>query len=244
MDVPTTVVLQLSDTHLGAVPGQPVFGQDADERLATVLDAWRATGEHADLVLLTGDLSDDGSAAGCERLAAAVATLGAPVLAIPGNHDTPEVVSAIWKGPRAVSVDGWMIAGLDSTVPGEVYGVVDVPAAMAWLDSLDPAPTIVALHHPPVSRSTADEFRLEGAAELLGALAERPHVRGVVAGHLHDAADLAAPNGLPVLGCPSTIVAIAHDGDEMDIGAPDAATGARVLSLDPDGTFTSRILEA
>jgi len=102
----------------------------------------------------------------------------------------------------------------------------------------------VALHHPPVSRSTADEFRLEGAAELLDALADRPHVRGVVAGHLHDAVDLAAPSGLPVLGCPSTIVAIAHDGDEMDIDPDDAVTGARVLSLAPDGTLTSRILQA
>lgn len=244
MGVPATVVLQLSDTHLGATRGEPVFGQDADARLATVLDAWRATGERADLVLLTGDLSDDGSAGGCERLAEAVATLGAPVLAIPGNHDSPAVVEATWNGPRAVPLDGWMIAGLDSTMPGEVYGHIDVTAAMAWLDSLDQVPTIVALHHPPVSRSTADEFRLDGAAELLDALAERPHVRGVVAGHLHDAVDLAAPSGLPVLGCPSTIVAIAHDGDEMAIDAPDAATGARVLSLGEDGTFTSRILEA
>jgi Icc protein len=242
--VPTSVVLQLSDTHLGATAGQPVFGHDPDERLAAVLDAWRATGERADLVLLTGDLSDDGSTGGCERLAAAVAKLGAPVLAVPGNHDTPAVVAATWTGPRAVTLDGWMIAGLDSTVPSEVYGEIDVPAAMAWLDTLDHRPTLVALHHPPVSRSTADEFRLEGAAELLDALADRPHVRGVVAGHLHDAVDLAAPSGLPVLGCPSTIVAIAHDGDEMDIDPDDAVTGARVLSLAPDGTFTSRILEA
>jgi 3',5'-cyclic-AMP phosphodiesterase len=242
--VPDTVVLQLSDTHLGATLGEPVFGHDADARLATVLDAWKATGERADLVLLTGDLSDDGSTAGCERLAAAVAALGAPVLAIPGNHDKPAVVAAVWTGPRAVRLDGWMIAGLDTTIPGEVHGSIDVPAAMAWLDTLDQVPTVLALHHPPVSRSTADEFRLERAAELLSALAERPHIRVLVAGHLHDAVDLQAPSGLPVLGCPSTLEAIAHDGDQMDIGAPDAATGARVLSLDPGGTFTSYVLEA
>lgn len=242
--VPASVVLQLSDTHLGAVAGVPVYGHDPDQRLATVLDAWRATGERADLVLLTGDLSDDGSAGGCERLATAVAALGAPVLAIPGNHDTPSVVEATWDGPRARRLDGWIVAGLDTTIPGEVHGTIDVPAAMAWLDTLDRVPTALALHHPPVSRSTADEFRLEGAAELLAALAERPHIRVVVAGHLHDAVDLETPSGLAVLGCPSTLEAIAHDGDRMDIGAPGAPTGARVLSLDADGTFTSRVLEA
>ena len=94
-----------------------------------------------------------------------------------------------------------------------------------------------------MSRSTAAEFRLDGADELLAALAERPHVRAVVAGHLHDAVDLETPSGLPVLGCPSTIVGIAHHGDQMDIGGS-AITGARVLTLDDDGTFTSRILQA
>ncbi len=242
--MPASVVLQLSDTHLGAVAGVPVYGHDPDQRLAAVLDAWRATGERADFVLLTGDLSDDGSAEGCERLAAAVEALGAPVLAIPGNHDTPTAVEATWAGPRAVRLDGWMIAGLDTTIPGEVHGAIDVEAAMGWVDTLDRVPTVLALHHPPVSRSTADEFRLDGAAELLAALAERSHIKVVVAGHLHDAVDLQAPSGLPVLGCPSTLEAIAHDGDQMDIGAPDAPTGARVLSLDLDGTFTSRILEA
>jgi Icc protein len=236
-------VLQLSDTHLSATPGATVFGQDADARLATVLDAWAATGQHADLVLLTGDLADDGSVEGCTRVAEAVAGLGAPVLAIPGNHDRAAVVAATWDGPRAVPVGGWVVAGLDTTVAGQVHGHLDVPAARTWLDTRGPNPMVLALHHPPLSRSTADEFRLDGAAELLDALAERPHVRAVVGGHLHDAVDLEAPSGLPVLGCPSTIVAITHDGDRMDILA-DGVTGARVLTLDDDGSFASRILPA
>jgi 3',5'-cyclic-AMP phosphodiesterase len=208
-----------------------------------VLAAWSATGQTCDLVLLTGDLADDASASGCARVAEAVAAIGAPVLAIPGNHDDPAVVASTWDGPKARAVGGWVVAGLDTTVPGEVHGAIDVPAAMAWLDTLDQRPTLLALHHPPVSRSTADEFRLDGAAQLLEALAERPHVRAVVAGHLHDAVDLEAPNGLPVLGCPSTIVGITHHGDRMDITA-DATTGARVISLGEDGTLTSRILPA
>lgn len=237
------MVLQLSDTHLSTIPGEPVFGRDADARLAAVLAAWTATGERADLVLLTGDLADDGSAAGCERLADAVADLDAPVLAIPGNHDLPAVVASTWDGPRVVKIGGWLVAGVDTTVPGQVHGAVDVPAVMGWLDTLERCPTILAMHHPPMSRSTADEFRLEGADELLAALAERSHVRAVVGGHLHDAVDLEAPSGLPVLGCPSTIVAIAHDGDRMEIGG-NAMTGARVLTLDEDGSFSSRILQA
>lgn len=239
----TTTVLQLSDTHLPVTPGPSGYGPDADVRLATVLEAWAATGETADLVLLTGDLADDGSRQGCERLAAAVSALGGPVLAIPGNHDRPEVVATTWGAPPVAAVGAWRVVGIDTTIPGEVHGTVDVAAAMALVDATSPHPTLLALHHPPISRSTHDQFRLLGASDLLAALVDRPHVRALVAGHLHDAADLEADTGLAVLGAPSTLMALTHDGPDMEI-APDAPTGARVLRLADDGTFTSTILEA
>jgi 3',5'-cyclic-AMP phosphodiesterase len=235
-------VLQLSDTHLRATPGDEAFGRDPDEQLARVLAAWVATGEVADLVLLTGDLADDASVAGSERLADAVAALGAPVLAIPGNHDVPDVVATTWGTTRVTRIDTWQVVGIDTTIPGQVHGRVDVAATMAELDALEPVPTVLALHHPPVSRSTGEEFQLEGAGELLAALVSRPHVRVIVAGHLHDAVDLAAPSGLPVLGCPSTLIGIVHDGDRMEL-APHAPVGARVLHLEDDGTCTTRILQ-
>jgi Icc protein len=236
-------VLQLSDTHLRADASARVYERDPDARLATVLAAWVATGERADAVLLTGDLADDGSAAPLERIAAAVASLDCPVLAIPGNHDSPEAVAALWGTSDVLTVDGWHVVGVDTTIPGEVHGAVDVPAVAAALDALDDRPVLLALHHPPLSRSTGPMFRLEGAPALLDALAARPKVRAVVAGHLHDAIVLTSTSGLPVLGAPSTLMGITHTGEDMEID-PVAPIGARVLRLDANGTFTTEILEA
>ncbi len=236
-------VLQLSDTHLRADPCEPVYDRDPDARLAEVIEAWLGTAERADLLLLSGDLADDGSAAALQRIAAAVARIDCPILAIPGNHDSPDAVAATWGGSRVAPVGGWQILGLDTTVGGQVHGAVDVGAAAEALDALDDRPTLVALHHPPVSRSTGPMFRLDGAADLLEALRSRPKVRAVVAGHLHDAVVLEAPTGLPVLGAPSTLMAITHTGDDMCID-PAAPTGARVLRLGDDGTFTTEVLRA
>lgn len=236
-------VLQLSDTHLRADASERVHERDPDARLATVLAAWVATGERADAVLLTGDLADDGTAAPLERIAAAVAPLDCPVLAIPGNHDGPEAVAALWGASDVLPVDGWHIVGVDTTIPGEVHGAVEVAAVTAALDGLDDRPVLLVLHHPPLSRSTGPMFRLEGAPELLESLAARPKVRAVVAGHLHDAVVLSAPSGLPVLGAPSTLMGITHMGDDMEID-PAAPIGARVLHLEADGSFTTEILEA
>jgi Icc protein len=240
--MPATI-LQLSDTHLPEAPGERVYDLDADERLAAVLAAWTATGEHADLVLLTGDLANEADASSCERLASAVSALNSPVLALPGNHDRPEVVADVWGGDDTAEAGGWRVLAVDTTIPGAVHGAVDVDAVLGRLDELDDRATVLALHHPPLSRSTHPQFRLEGAAALLEGLADRPHVRAVVGGHLHDAVELTGPSGPPVLIAPSTLMGITHQGDQMTID-PDAPRGARVLRLGDDGILTSRVLEA
>lgn len=237
-------VLHLSDTHLTDVPGRLVMDVDPDARLGAVLDAWARTGRRADLIVHTGDHSDDELPGGPLRLAAALAPLGAPVLAVCGNHDLPSAVRAAFGAAHSAEVDGWRVVGLESSVPSEVHGWIDAEVAMDLLDSYDTRPTIVALHHPPRCRSTNPWFRLEGADELLAGLAARPHVRALLSGHLHDACEPAASPGLQLLNGPSVLAAIAHDGDDMVINAPGAPTGARILHLHDDGTLTHELLLA
>jgi 3',5'-cyclic-AMP phosphodiesterase len=232
-------VLQLSDVHLSA-GRTPLYDRDGDARLATVLAAYRASGFPAELVLLTGDLSDDGSRGGCERLAEAVAALGLPVLAVPGNHDTAEVVRDIWPA-GAAEVGAWRVLGVDTSRPQQVHGTVDTAAELARLDAYDRRPTLLALHHPPWSPSENEWFDLDGADDLLAGLGRRPHVKAVVSGHLHEAFDR-AEGSLRLLGCPSTIVAIVHDGVRYALA--ETGTGARLLTLADDGTLETRLLEA
>lgn len=240
--MPTTV-LQLSDVHFAGDPGRLLDGRDPAARLAAVLDAWSARHTTPDLVLLTGDNTDDGSPEGYARLAAALEPLATPVLAIPGNHDVADGVAAAFGARRVAEVGAWRIVGLDSSRPGQVHGTVDVPAALRLLDELDDRPTVVAVHHPPVSPSTHEWFQLDGADELLAGLAARPHVRAVVSGHLHSAFTYEGPGDLTLLGCPSTLVEIGHDGDSFEIGAG-GPTGARVLHLEDDGSFSSTLVAA
>jgi Icc protein len=111
------------------------------------------------------------------------------------------------------------------------------------LDRFDRRPTLVVAHHPPVSRSTDSWFQLEGGDELLAALARKPQVRALISGHLHDPFELEGPGGLALLGCPSTLAAIEHDGDRYEVRL-DGSTGARVLRLEDDGSLSSMLLTA
>ncbi len=239
----TVTVLQLSDMHFTAESGGLVSGFDPEVRLATVLTSWAALGEVADLVVLTGDNTDDGSPAGYARLASALYVIDAPLLALPGNHDDPAQVAAVFGDGVCAEVGAWRVVTLDSSRPMQIHGTVDVVAAAQLLDSLDDRPTIVAIHHPPVSNSTGLYFQLDGGPSLLTALAARPHVRALISGHLHEAFEFEGPRGLALLGCPSTIMAIAHNGDKFTVGA-DAPTGARILRLEDNGTFSTTLLVA
>lgn len=239
----SATVLQLSDIHLTAAVGGPVHGIDPDARLATVLAAWADTGEMADLVLVTGDDADDGSPAAYQRLAAALDSIGAPMLVIPGNHDDPAAVRAAFAAPTVAEVGGWRLAGFDSVVPGEIHGAIDAGSVTDVLDGLDDRPTVVAIHHPPRSPSTHPWARLDGSEQLLDDLAQRPHVRAVVSGHLHQPFELEGAGGLQLLGAPSTNEPIDHHGDTFT--APGTCpTGARVLRLGDDGMLSSAILPA
>jgi Icc protein len=240
---PGAVVLQLSDVHFTRAPDGDVGGVEPVGRLRAVLDRWCRTGWTADLVLLTGDNAEDGSIEAYRRLHEALLPLGAPILAIAGNHDDRAEQEKVFGAAVPAEVGGWRVVGLTSAVPDQIHGTIDAAEVARQLDGLDDRPTVVAIHHPPVSNSTHEWFRLDGGAELLAALGERPHVRMLVSGHLHEVFAFAGPGDLTLLGGPSVLVAIGHEGDTFEIGA-DAPAGARVLHLADDGSSTTTLLEA
>lgn len=238
----TATVLQLSDTHLGASSTGRPHGLDPDARLGAVLDAWRSTGRRADAVVLTGDLADDGTSAGCARLAAALRPLDAEVLAVPGNHDAPAAVAEVFGRRSSVEVGGWRLVGVDTSLAGRVEGRLDAEAVLAHLDSLDDRPTALALHHPPRGPSSHPWFQLDGADALLAGLRRRSQVRLVLSGHLHQAFDL-ADGSLGLLGAPSTLYAIRHLGERF-VDDPAGPTGGRVVDLHDDGSWQADLLVA
>jgi Icc protein len=235
------IVLQLSDTHL-TDDGRECYDRDPAARLRTVVDAWSATGRRTDLVLLTGDIADDGSGGGCRSVAEIVAALDAPVFAVPGNHDIDTAVSEVFGAGVEIEVDGWRIVGVNSVIPGAVEGAIDPDQVLARLDAVDARPTVLALHHPPWSPSTHYWFRLDNGEKLIAGLQARPHVRAVVSGHLHEPFD-ERRDELALLGAPSTLYGIKHLGHTFEHDTS-VTIGARILDLRPDGGVDTELLIA
>ena len=118
-------LVQLSDCHLAGDPAADYRGGRPEEGLCSLLEAVR--GWRPQMVLVTGDVSEDASAASYARAADRLGRLAETLVALPGNHDDPAAMRAQfargpWDGPLVVAAGSWRLVLLDSCFPGRVDG--------------------------------------------------------------------------------------------------------------------------
>jgi 3',5'-cyclic AMP phosphodiesterase CpdA len=221
-----TLLVQLSDLHIGGTEN----GMNPIPRLEAVVEAVRSLPNRPDAVLVSGDLTDDGAAAGYRIAREMLARLEVPLHVIPGNHDDRARLREAFDLPGvgdepinyATRVGDLRLVAFDSIVPGQDPGDFP-PEQLRWLDeelATEPeAPTLLALHHPPLATGIAewDEINLLAPQReaLAAAVARHPQVRGIVGGHLHRVA-ASALAGRPVLAAPSTYWQVSPDFEEED----------------------------
>ena len=189
------LLAQLTDLHIEVGPGDG----KAAQATAAAVEAVRALSPAPHAVLVTGDVAESAAEREYERARELLAPLTMPVYALPGNHDDPDALRAalggVWSHGFAFEADGLRVVAMDSTRPGRDEGRLS-DERIEWLETelaVHPAaPTIVAMHHPPILTGIASLDRLGIPAEertaLGSVLAANPQVRRVVAGHVHRAA--------------------------------------------------------
>jgi 3',5'-cyclic-AMP phosphodiesterase len=218
---PPFLLLQISDTHLGA----SWEGVDPEACLRLAVEAILALPDRPGALLVSGDLTDNGAPAEYARVRELLAPLGLEPHVLPGNHDRRGPLREAFGLPgageepasHAVDLGPLRLVCLDTTIPGSDGGALD-GGRLEWLDAtLDEAPeqpAVLAMHHPPLRTEMPGFERIgladEGREGLATVLARHPQVVRVVAGHVHRAmvGELA---GRAVLTVPSTYLQAALD---------------------------------
>ena len=228
------LIAQLSDIHVR--PRGRLYKDvvDSNRQFSEAIAHLQALDRRPDLVLITGDLVDEGHPDEYACLRELLPALRLPFRVIPGNHDSREALRAALpehtylpaQGPMHHCLDGHplRIVALDTSVPGRHHGALDA-AGLAWLHTTLQAdrrtPTLVVMHHPPFVSGIGylDEYRFLDPGPLAEIIGSVPNIEAVLCGHVHRTM-IRRWAGTVVASCPSTTTEIALQ----------LATGASPLS--------------
>lgn len=196
-----TTILQLSDTHIvpeGALVSGRLDTADVLERLVVRINSIREQIGPLDALLVSGDLSEDGSADSYARFKTLIAPLDLPTYVIPGNHDAREHMRYAFadvlpkSGPLnwTRQIGEIRLIGLDTLVEGQGQGMLSSESLSflrAALSEAGTAPVLLALHHPPFSCGIGfmDDIGLSNRQALRDVVSTYKGTVRLVCGHIH-----------------------------------------------------------
>lgn len=241
-------IAQLTDIHLFADENQELLGLPTTQSFQAVVERLQTLWPQPDLVLLTGDLSQDGTPKSYERLQNLLSPLATPTYWLPGNHDRLSAMQQVLnRSPvcpqKVFHRGGWHFLLINSSVPGCVHGHLS-PETLDWLDFrlslVGNQPTLVALHHPPfaINSHWLDSSTLQNPEELFAVLDRHPEVKLVLFGHIHQEFNRQR-HGVHYLGSPSTSIQFEPQSSNFSLDREEP--GFRLLNLYPDGSWETWI---
>lgn len=241
-------VVQLTDAHLFADPAGTLLGLNTRQSLAHVIAQVRREQPRIDLLLCTGDLSQDASVASYQAFGALSGELGAPARWLPGNHDEARVMAEVAPQLRqpVTDIGAWRIVMLDSAVPGATHGLLG-DDQLALLDqalaSAGERHCLLCCHHQPVDIGCAwmAPIGLRNADALLARVKAWPQVKAVLWGHVHQHWDQLL-EGVRFIATPSTCIQFAPGSAEFKVS--EEQPGYRWLRLHADGRLETGIERA
>jgi 3',5'-cyclic AMP phosphodiesterase CpdA len=244
-----TLIAQISDSHVGAGPGD----EDSADALRAAVARVASLDPQPVAVLYTGDLTKDGAPEEFELVREITAPLGMPIHPVPGNHDRREPMRTACSDHEGIAAAGEYLdyavdcgpvraIMVDTAVAGKPEGWIG-PERIDWiaaeLERAGDRPAILAMHHAPVGVGL-HEFDFIGlAAEDRAALAELfergPRPELIACGHIHRAAT-AQIGRVPIFICPSTHTQVQLDFgplEKLRMGSEPPGIGVHLHGADP-----------
>lgn len=248
----SVLLIQLSDSHLFAEADGRLLGMGTRDSLQQVIQRVLDEQPQVDLVLASGDISQDGSEQSYQCFRQMAAQIPAPQRWFAGNHDDLPMMRRVCADTAlldpVIDLAGWRIILLDSSIPGAVAGHF-AAEQLALLDrSLADAGerhVLVSFHHHPVPVGCRwlEPIGVLNPQALFSVLDRYPQVRALLWGHIHQEMDMQR-NGVRLLASPSTCVQFAPGSEEFQVDHE--APGYRWLRLYADGrleTGVSRVTD-
>ena len=251
-------LIQITDLHL-VPPGKlasRVLDTNAilEETINEILNKKDYFG-HIDGLVVTGDISDDGSMESYLSAYEKLSKLNVPILAIPGNHDLRDPMRKVFHEHVQFSKNSsqfdWVfkleetiIIGLDTLVEGENFGFLEEKSLdflSNQLSNQNGSDLVLLIHRPPIKTGIyfMDQIGLTNSSDLSECLKATNRPVKILCGHVHG-----VYHGLlgihPVVSAPSICSAFEFNRQEFaPVGFKKGPTGYAYLETSPNGFWTS-----
>ncbi|MGI9211168.1 MAG: 3',5'-cyclic-AMP phosphodiesterase [Methylococcaceae bacterium] len=241
-------ILQITDLHILAQPGQTLLGVDTEASFREILSKAVTEQDDIRLVLLTGDLAQDPEPSTYTRLLGWLQETDWDYAFIPGNHDDLTLMISCLSGDKTgyrphILLDNWQIICLDSSVEGSPSGFLVEDQIRYMEHCLVNHPechTLIALHHHPIATGSTwlDTMVLGNKDEFLAVVHRHPSVKAVLTGHVHQLMDVRRDE-VRFMATPSTCFQFKPLSEQFALD--EAAPGYRWLELHEDGRFSTGV---
>ena len=245
-------IAQLTDIHLFEDIEGYLLGIQTEASFQAILSEVKRTLPQLDLLLITGDLTQDGSSNSYIRLRRSLDSFGISAYCIAGNHDDFQFMrthlpSEYVHLSRSLDVGKWRVLLLSSVVVDAVHGYL-AASELVWLDETLKAhadrPTLITFHHPamPLGSQWIDDICLENQDEFWSICDRYPQIEVVLHGHAHQAFDQiyeTPHNSVRCLVTPSTCIQFQPQNQKFQID--NQPPGFRHLRLYADGSMDTEV---
>lgn len=248
MGNPPLRIIQISDTHLYADPLKALLGVPSQKSLEAVIQLLQKEAGPIDLILHSGDLSQDGSEASYIRLAEMLKIFNVPVYCVPGNHDNAKVMNVLYpretiSNHKHIVLKNWHMILLNSQKPGAVEGYLDSTQLQYLQHCLQAYPehqAVIVFHHQPVpvGAQWLDNLGLTNADEFWETISHYPKVNTILFGHVHQEFERTV-NGVYCCSPPATCFQFKRQQDTF--GLEDLPQGYRWVHLYENGRVESGV---
>jgi 3',5'-cyclic AMP phosphodiesterase CpdA len=251
-------LIQLSDLHLVS-PGKltsKVLDTNAilEETINEILSKKDYFGQ-IDGLVVTGDISDDGSMESYLSAYEKLSKLNVPILVVPGNHDLRDPMRKVFHENVQFSknssqfdwvfeIDETLIIGLDTLVEGENFGFLEEKSLdflSHQLSNNSGSDLVLLIHHPPIKTGIyfMDQIGLTNTSDLSECLKATDRPIKILCGHVHG-----VYHGLlgihPVVSAPSICSAFEFNRQEFaPVGFNKGPTGYAYLETSSNGFWTA-----
>lgn len=248
---PIVRMIQLSDTHLLEDKDGELLGVKTRDSFQAVIDILQSQKSDMDIIVHTGDISQDQSPGSYLAAADMLKNFNVPTYCIPGNHDDEAVMEQVYPCQhmfleKQIIIKNWQLILLNSRKSGAVEGYL-AQAELDWLEKcLAENPehhSIVMFHHHPFSVGSKwlDPIGLTNAKDFWKILAKYKNAKFVLFGHVHQAFESVYQN-VKCFAVPSTSVQFKQNSTMFALD--NVPPGYRWLNLYEDGTLETGLVRA